>query len=88
MGLMSSSCKGNRYVFTRKRELSKALNRRVAVNLVDNGVTLFVGRLAAFDKDSYVLEQCETAPPPGEVASPLPGRQYIDRIHAFITEST
>jgi small nuclear ribonucleoprotein (snRNP)-like protein len=75
-------------VFTRKRELSKALNRRVAVNLVDNGVTLFVGRLAGFDKDTYVLEQCETAPGPGETPNSLPGRQYIDRIHAFITEST
>lgn len=74
-------------MFTRKRELSKALNRRVAVNLVDNGVTLFMGRLAAFDKDTYVLEQCETAPPPGETAQSLPGRQYVDRIHAFITES-
>jgi hypothetical protein len=71
----------------KRKELSKALNRRVAVNLIDNGVTLFVGRFAGFDKDTYVLEQCETAPAPGETASPLPGRHYVDRVHAFITES-
>jgi small nuclear ribonucleoprotein (snRNP)-like protein len=75
-------------VVTRKRELSKALNRRVAVNLIDNGVTLFTGRFASFDKDTYVLEQCETIPAPGETASPLPGRHYIDRIHAFLTDTT
>ena len=74
-------------MFTRKRGLTKALNRRVAVNLIDNGVTLFAGRLAGFDKDTYVLEQCETIPGPGETPNPLPGRQYVDRIHAFITES-
>jgi hypothetical protein len=57
------------------------------VNLIDNGVTLFAGRLASFDKDTYVLEQCETIPAPGETPNPLPGRHYVDRVHAFITES-
>ena len=70
----------------KRKELSKALNRRVAVNLIDNGSTLFVGRLAGFDDSTYVLEQCETAPGPGETARSLAGRQYVDRIHAFVTE--
>lgn len=65
-----------------RRQLSKAVNRRVAVNTV-RGETLFVGRLAGFDKDTYVLDQCTT---PGDDPKDLAGRQYIDRIHGFITE--
>lgn len=69
-------------MFTRKPVLDKALRRRVAVNDV-NGNTLFIGRLAEFDKDTYVLEQCQT---PGDDPHDLAGRQYVDRIHAFLTE--
>ena len=69
----------------KRKELAKALNRRVAVNLIDDGSTLFVGRFAAFDEHTYVLEQCESIPAPGETAHPFPGRQYVDRVHAFLT---
>jgi hypothetical protein len=70
----------------KRKELSKALNRRVAVNLIDDGSTLFVGRFGSFDKDTLVFEQCESVPAPGETPRPFPGRQYVDRIHVFITE--
>jgi small nuclear ribonucleoprotein (snRNP)-like protein len=72
-------------VFKRK-ELSKALNRRVAVNLIDNGSTLFVGRFASFDDTSLVFEQCESVSGPNETPRAFPGRQFVDRIHVFITE--
>lgn len=71
----------------RKRVLNRALRRRVAVNTV-GGETLFTGRLADFDDTSYVLEQCETVPGPGETANPISGRQYFDRVHGFLTELT
>lgn len=72
-------------MFTRKPVLDKALRRRVAVNAV-NGNTLFVGRLAEYDKETFVLEQCETVAPPSGTPTPLPGRHYVDRVHAFLTE--
>lgn len=65
--------------------LDKALKRRVALNTVE-GETLFTGRLAEYDDTTYVLEQCETVPAAGETAQPITGRQYVDRIHGFITE--
>lgn len=69
----------------RKRVLNKALRRRVAVNTV-TGETLFTGRLADFDDTTYVLEQCETVAAHGETAQPIAGRQYVDRVHGFLTE--
>jgi small nuclear ribonucleoprotein (snRNP)-like protein len=65
--------------------LDKALRRRVAVNTIE-GDTLFTGRLAEYDGTTFVLEQCETVPNPGETANPIAGRQYVDRIHGFLTE--
>jgi small nuclear ribonucleoprotein (snRNP)-like protein len=65
--------------------LDKALRRRVALNTVD-GETLFTGRLVEYDAETFVLEQCETIPAPGETARPIKGRQYVDRIHGFLTE--
>lgn len=72
-------------MFTRKPVLDKALRRRVAVNFLENDF-VFTGRLAEYDDTTYVLEQCETHPAPNEVAQPIKGRQYVDRIHAFLTE--
>ena len=72
-------------MFKRAKVLDKALRRRVAVNFLDTTAS-FVGRLAEFDAETYVLEQCETIPGPGETAQPIAGRQYVDRLHAFIQE--
>jgi hypothetical protein len=72
-------------VFRRNTVLRKALRRRVAINFLD-GHGGFIGRLAEFDSDTYVLEQCTTIPAPGETAQPIAGRQYVDRIHAFLQE--
>lgn len=69
----------------RKPALSKALRRRVAVNTPE-GQTLFIGRLAEFDRETYVLEQCETVVAPGETPQPIAGRHYVDRVHGFLTE--
>ena len=65
--------------------IENARNRRVALNSVD-GETLFTGRLADFDSETFVLDQCETVPGPGETAQPIKGRQYIDRIHGWLQE--
>jgi hypothetical protein len=65
--------------------LDNALRRLVAVNALD-GDTLFTGRLAEYDDQTYVLEKCETVPAANEVAQPIVGRQYVDRIHVFLTE--
>jgi hypothetical protein len=65
--------------------LDKVLRRRVALNTVD-GETLFTGRLAEYDSETYVLEDCQTVPAPGEIPNPIKGRQYVDRIHGFLTE--
>ena len=75
-------------MFIRKSRcvLDELLLRRVAVNEVDTGNVLFVGRLAKYDGETYVLDQCETYPRPGETAQPIKGRQYIDRIHTFLSE--
>jgi small nuclear ribonucleoprotein (snRNP)-like protein len=72
-------------VFTRKKPpvLDELLLRRVAVNLVENGVTLFTGRFTGYDDRTLVFEQCETYPSQGEVPRPITGRQYIDRIHVW-----
>lgn len=72
-------------MFKRRRVLDKALRRRVAVNFLDNDF-VFTGRLAEYDPETYVLEQCETHPGPNEVPQPIKGRQYVDRMHAFLTE--
>jgi small nuclear ribonucleoprotein (snRNP)-like protein len=72
-------------LFKRARVLDKALRRRVAVNFID-GPTAFTGRLAEYDDSTYVLEACETIPAPGETAQPIKGRQYVDRLHAFLQE--
>ena len=72
-------------MFKRAKVLDKALRRRVAVNFLDGPAT-FTGRLAEYDSETYVLEQCETVPAPGETAQPIAGRQYVDRIHAFLQE--
>ncbi|MGZ3493061.1 MAG: hypothetical protein ACXU9S_16450 [Gemmatimonadaceae bacterium] len=72
-------------MFKRRNVLDKALRRRVAVNFLDSPTT-FTGRLAEYDADTYVLEQCETIPAPGETAQPIKGRQYVDRVHAFLQE--
>jgi hypothetical protein len=55
------------------------------VNALD-GDTLFTGRLAEYDDTTYVLEQCQTVADANGTIHPLKGRQYIDRIHAFLTE--
>lgn len=55
------------------------------MNFLDNDA-VFTGRLAEFDGDTFVLEACETVPAPGETARPIPGRQYVDRIHAWLQE--
>ena len=72
-------------MFLRKPVLDKAIRRRVAVNFLDGQVG-FTGRLAEYDSETYVLEQCETIPAPGETAQPIAGRQYVDRIHSFLQE--
>ena len=73
-------------MFTQKAPvIENARNRRVALNTVD-GETLFTGRLADFDSETFVLDQCETVPGPGETAQPIKGRQYIDRIHGWLQE--
>lgn len=69
----------------RRNVLDKALRRRVAVNFLDND-SVFTGRLAEYDDNTYVLEQCQTVPGPGETAQDIPGRQYVDRIHAWLQE--
>lgn len=65
--------------------LDKALRRRVAVNFLDTD-SIFTGRLAEYDNTTYVLEQCQTVPGPGETARDIPGRQYVDRIHVWLQE--
>lgn len=72
-------------MFKRTNVLDKALRRRVAVNFLENDF-VFTGRLAEYDEHTFVLEQCETHALPGETAQPIKGRQYVDRIHAFLTE--
>ena len=73
-------------MFTQKAPvIENARNRRVALNTVD-GETLFTGRLADFDSETFVLDQCETVPGPGETPQPIKGRQYIDRIHGWLQE--
>ena len=73
-------------MFTNKAPVVESLrNRRVALNTVD-GETLFTGRLADFDSETFVLDQCETVPGPGETPQPIKGRQYIDRIHGWLQE--
>lgn len=65
--------------------LDKALLRRVAVNFIDSD-SVFTGRLAEYDNETLVLEQCQTVPGPGETAQPITGRQYVDRIHVWLQE--
>jgi hypothetical protein len=72
-------------LFKRTSVLDRALRRRVAVNFLDNDF-VFTGRLAEYDADTFVLEQCETHAMPGETPQPIKGRQYVDRIHVFLTE--
>lgn len=72
-------------MFRRNSVLRKALRRRVAVNFLD-GQRGFIGRFAEYDSETYVLEQCETIPAPGETSQPIAGRQYVDRMHAFLQE--
>jgi hypothetical protein len=72
-------------LFKHRSVLDRALRRRVAVNFLGNEAA-FVGRLAEFDAETYVLEECETIPAPGETAQPIRGRQYVDRLHAFLQE--
>lgn len=65
--------------------LDKALLRRVAVNFIDSD-SVFTGRLADYDNETFVLEQCQTVPGPGETPRDITGRQYVDRIHAWLQE--
>jgi small nuclear ribonucleoprotein (snRNP)-like protein len=74
----------------RKPVLDSALRRRVAVNFL-GGAASFTGRLAEYDKHTFVLEACETIPTPGEAQKgikpqSIAGRQYVDRVHAFLQE--
>jgi hypothetical protein len=69
----------------RRPVLDKALRRKVAVNFL-NSTAAFTGRLAEYDAKTFVLEQCETIARPGETAQPIAGRQYVDRVHAFLQE--
>ena len=71
-------------MFTRRKPvLDELLLRRVAVNGIDTGQTWFTGRFVEYDTDTFVFEQCETHPGPGETPQPIKGRQYIDRIHVW-----
>jgi hypothetical protein len=72
-------------MFMSKPVVSKALLRRVAVNFLGDEGT-FIGHLAEFDGETYVLEQCETVPGPGEVPISLPGRHYVDRVNCWLQE--
>lgn len=73
-------------MFTQKAPVVEAArNRRVALNTVE-GETLFTGRLADYDSETWVLDQCETVPGPGETPQPIKGRQYVDRIHGWLQE--
>lgn len=72
-------------LFKRTRVLDKALRRRVAVNFLGNEAA-FIGRLAEYDDETFVLEECETIAAPGETAQPIRGRQYVDRLHVFLQE--
>lgn len=74
-------------MFTRKQPpaLDRALLRRVAVNFIDSD-SVFTGRLAEYDYETFVLEQCQTVPGPGETPQPIPGRQYVDRVHVWLQE--
>ena len=68
-----------------KPVLAQLVRRRVAVNFLDSDF-VFTGRLAEYDDTTYVLEQCETWPAPGETAKKIAGRQYVDRIHCWLQE--
>lgn len=72
-------------MFTRKEPpvLDELLLRRVSVNQIESGETMFIGRFVKYDADTFVFEQCETCPKPGEVAQRIKGRQYVDRIHVW-----
>jgi CRISPR/Cas system-associated endonuclease Cas1 len=65
--------------------VTKALRRRVAVHFLDDAGS-FIGRLAEFDSETYVLEQCETVAAPNEVPQPIKGRLYVDRINCWLQE--
>lgn len=65
--------------------MDKALMRRVAVNFIDSD-SVFTGRLADYDNETFVLEQCQTVPAPGGTPQPIQGRQYVDRIHVWLQE--
>jgi hypothetical protein len=65
--------------------LDQALRRRVVVNFFGNEGS-FAGYLAEYDSETFVIEQCETIPAPGEVAHPIKGRQYVDRINCWLQE--
>jgi CRISPR/Cas system-associated endonuclease Cas1 len=65
--------------------VSGALRKRVAVHFLDDSGS-FVGRLAEFDSETFVLDQCETIPGHGEVAQAIKGRQYVDRILCWLQE--
>lgn len=68
-----------------KPVVDKLLRRRVAVNFLDSDF-VFTGRLAEYDEQTYVLEQCETWAAPGETPKRIAGRQYVDRIHCWLQE--
>lgn len=74
-------------MFTQKPPVvEKALRRRVVVNFF-GGEGSFIGHLAEYDSETYVLEQCETIPArPDEVAQKMQGRQYVDRINCWLQE--
>lgn len=77
-------------MFTRKSVLDKAIRRIVVVNFLDGNAS-FSGRLAEYDSETYVLEACETIPTKEETergigAQKIAGRQYVDRVHAFLQE--
>lgn len=72
-------------MFIRKPVVSKTLLKRVAVNFLGNDGT-FIGHVAEFDNRTYVFEQCETVPAPGETAQPIKGRVYVDRNMCWLQE--
>jgi hypothetical protein len=69
----------------RKPVVESLLRRRVAVNFLDSDF-IFTGRLAEYDDQTYVLEQCQTHAAPGETPKSIAGRQYVDRIHCWLQE--
>jgi small nuclear ribonucleoprotein (snRNP)-like protein len=72
-------------LFARKLPvIANVVNKRVAVNFLDGST--FIGRLADYDTDTFVFEQCETVPAPGATPQPIQGRQYVDRINVWLQE--